>query len=103
MSSRSAATGLDASILGHVGRYFRRPGIEVERAVTKATIQVGGNPLRVFPFEVSRAIEVEERPGGWQSLPSLLSRPDQRPGPRLGAPTKMRRFVVVVPEPLGRL
>jgi hypothetical protein len=88
---------IDASILGMSGDTTGAQGLRL-KAVTKATVRVGKNPLQVFPFEVSRAIEVksvqvEGKPA------ELLSRSTAR-GRALRA-EQNDAFVVVVPEPLA--
>jgi hypothetical protein len=88
---------IDASMLGMAGDASGSQGLNL-RAVTEATIRLGKNPLRVFPFEVSRAIqvnsvEVDGKPAELlfrQTIRGKALRPDQNDA-----------FVVVTPEPLA--
>ena len=88
---------IDASILGMSGDTSGAQGLKL-KAVTKATIRLGKNPLQVFPFEVSRAIEVKASKVDGKPA-ELLSRQTTR-GRALRA-DQNEAFVVVVPEPLA--
>jgi hypothetical protein len=88
---------IDASMLGMAGDVSGSQGLKL-KAVTEATMRLGKNPLRVFPFEVSRAIqvngvEVDGKPA------EVLFRDTTR-GKALRA-DENKAFVVVVPEPLA--
>lgn len=88
---------IDASIFGMSGDTSGSQGLQL-KANTKATVRVGKQPLRVFPFEVSRAIEVtsvkvDGRPA------ELLARETTRG--RASRADQNGAFEVVSPEPLA--
>jgi hypothetical protein len=88
---------IDASILGMSGDVSGSQGLKL-KAVTEATIRLGKNPLRVFPFEVSRAIQVKSVEVDGKPA-ELLFRETSR-GKAL-RPDQNESFVVVAPEPLA--
>lgn len=88
---------IDTSILGMSGDTSGSQGLKL-KAVTDATIRVGESPRRVFPFQVSRAIQVKSVQVDGKPA-ELLFRETAR-GRALQA-DQNEPFVVVVPEPLA--
>jgi hypothetical protein len=88
---------IDASMLGMSGDVSGSQGLKL-KAITEATIRVGKNPLRVFPFEVSRAIQVKSVEVDGKPA-ELLFRETSR-GKAL-RPDQNEAFVVVPPDPLA--
>jgi hypothetical protein len=88
---------IDASILGMSGDTSGVQGLTL-RAVTKATVRVGKHSLQVFPFELSRAIQVKSVQVDGKPA-ELLSRQTVR-GRALRA-DQNESFVVVAPQPLA--
>ena len=88
---------IEASILGMSGDVSGSQGLKL-RGVTEATIRLGKNSLRVFPFEVSRAIQVKSVEVDGKPA-ELLFRETSR-GKAL-RPDQNEAFVVVVSEALA--